>query len=499
MVRDARIQAELSVSEGAPPRHYAMDETNYSIGGFRRITRLAPMVSARLVIFALVVGMGVLVVLWLQTSVGRQMRRLEGEFAALKAEAFFVGVQTRVNFRRLNDTLLASHLDEKTADLASFRKEATEFKRWLTTREANLSTPKERDLFDQLEAAYARYLADTEQLLQAGDPRTERATFAVTYERVDQESQPFLDLVVNFVLAQQEAFNAFLQSSQETLFSLRHLLNLSLGLLLVAGSALAVLFYRGMITPLRRRLTESEKVIARQEKLVALGTLAAGVAHEIRNPLTAIKFRLFSFKQALPPPFRDHEDAAVISAEINRLDRIVKEFLQFARPAEPELARVPAQRLLQEVIDLLAPELQKAGIVLRLAPSEVVWFHADTQQTKQALINLVQNAADSIGRNGSITLGATPDTALLGGRSRAVVILSVADTGKGIPPEVEKRLFDPFFSTKENGTGLGLAIAARIVEKHGGLLRYQTKWNRGTTFEIVLPRIEAHAIPPPDH
>lgn len=476
-----------------------MSGTNYSSGGFRRFTRLTPVLNVRLVVFALAVSLGVLLVLWLQAGVGRQMAHLEAEFAAFQAEAFYVGVEARIRVRRLNELLLRYHLDQKPADQEGFQREAAELKRWFANREVNLTTDQERALFDDLEKACHAYLADAGRLLQVSDPRTERATFADTYDAIERQSGKLLEVVGQFMAVQKEAFKAFLQSSRDTLLSLRRLLNLSLGLLLAAGITLAVLVYRGMIAPLRHRLTESQAIIERQEKLAALGTLAAGVAHEIRNPLTAIKFRLFSFKKALPPPFAEHEDAAVIGAEINRLDRIVKEFLQFARPSDPELARVPVQRLVREVADLLTPELEKAGIVLKTELSESAWLHADTQQIKQVLINLVQNAADSIGRNGVITVGVRSDAAVLGGRSRPVAILAVSDTGPGISPEVEKRLFDPFFTTKEGGTGLGLAIAARIVEKHGGLLRYQTELNRGTTFEIVLPRIEDHATPTPHH
>jgi signal transduction histidine kinase len=99
----------------------------------------------------------------------------------------------------------------------------------------------------------------------------------------------------------------------------------------------------------------------------------------------------------------------------------------------------------------------------------------------------VQNAAESMGRGGTITLRARHDRKRLANGEAEVVVLEVADTGKGIPPEVEARLFDPFFTTKDNGTGLGLSIAARIVEKQGGSLQYQTQVNRGTTFGIVLP------------
>ena len=117
-----------------------------------------------------------------------------------------------------------------------------------------------------------------------------------------------------------------------------------------------------------------------------------------------------------------------------------------------------------------------------------VSVRADPHQLKQVIINLVQNAADAIGQNGCVTLRARLDRSRLSDHEADVVVVEVGDTGKGIPPEVEKRLFDPFFSTKESGTGLGLSIAARIVQKHGGVLQYRTHVNHGTTFGIVLPR-----------
>jgi signal transduction histidine kinase len=110
-------------------------------------------------------------------------------------------------------------------------------------------------------------------------------------------------------------------------------------------------------------------------------------------------------------------------------------------------------------------------------------IRADAAQIKQVLINLVQNAADSIEQNGTVKLRARRD------RKNNVVILEVADNGKGIPPEIEKRLFDPFFTTKDTGTGLGLSIAASIIQKHGGALQYQTQVHHGTTFGIVLPQL----------
>jgi len=166
----------------------------------------------------------------------------------------------------------------------------------------------------------------------------------------------------------------------------------------------------------------------------------------------------------------------------------VNNFLQFARPADPKLSTIPAQQPLEEVQNLLAAQLAKADIRLVREESPPLRIRADLEQLKQVLINLVQNAADSIGRHGSIILRARPDRKSLGNGENEVVVLEIADSGKGISPEVEARLFDPFFTTKDNGTGLGLSIAARIVEKHGGALQYQTRVNHGTVFGIVLPQ-----------
>jgi signal transduction histidine kinase len=142
---------------------------------------------------------------------------------------------------------------------------------------------------------------------------------------------------------------------------------------------------------------------------------------------------------------------------------------------------------LLEVQKLLAPELERSKINLVVADVYPANLNIDLEQIKQVLINLVQNAADSIKGNGTVTLRARRDEKTLANQPTDVIVLEVIDTGKGIPPDVEKRLFDPFFTTKDTGTGLGLPIAARIVEKNLGVLQYQTQPDHGTTFGIILP------------
>ena len=137
--------------------------------------------------------------------------------------------------------------------------------------------------------------------------------------------------------------------------------------------------------------------------------------------------------------------------------------------------------------------MEKAAIQLLLESPPDLWVRVDPQQIEQVLINLAQNAAESIERDGVIRLRARKDVARLAGRSAPVVVLEVSDTGKGIPPDVQKRLFDPFFTTKEEGTGLGLSIATRIVEQQGGALQFTTQIGRGTTFSLLLPEAEHHS------
>jgi signal transduction histidine kinase len=259
-------------------------------------------------------------------------------------------------------------------------------------------------------------------------------------------------------------------------------------LILVAiGLWLTILMYRRVVSPLRQKLVESDTIIERQQKLAHFGELAAGVAHEIRNPLTAIRARLFTLQKTLEAGTPAHDDTLVIRNEIDRLNRIVTDFLQLARPAEPRVVPIAAEPLLREMRQLFVPQCEKQKIELKVETVDGARLLADPQQMKQVLINLIQNAADSIEMDGTITLRARPDKSLLAKNFTETVVIEVEDTGPGIPPAVQRRLFDPFFSTKEGGTGLGLSIAAQIVNNHGGKLEFQTQPSAGTKFAIVLP------------
>jgi len=308
------------------------------------------------------------------------------------------------------------------------------------------------------------------------------------YAAFINESQRLFDLGQALAKAHYESRGVVIANMNQAIADVHMLLLISLSGLFLFGLMLTFVVYRDMIAPLRVKLVESQALVERHEKLASLGMLAAGIAHEIRNPLTAIKAALFIQQKKFRPGTPEFADAQVVEREIMRLEKIVNDFLLFARPTEPELASVPVESLLAEVQTLLTPQLAKNRIELSLEASPPLRVKADAAQIKQVLINLIQNAADAIGQDGLVKLRARPGRKRLANTETNVVTLEVADNGKGIPAEVQKRLFDPFFTTKDNGTGLGLSIAAGIVQKHGGALEYQTQTNYGTTFGIILPQ-----------
>jgi signal transduction histidine kinase len=446
-------------------------------------------IKLRLTGFALAIVLVALMIAWAAHASWRRVAKLSDRLTGAQIASFQTADYFQASLQELNYTLLRYEIDHDKADRERFLQGWNKLNLWIDVQRPTLTTMKEGQILDRINAAYDDYFGAATNLLQKIDanPSSARSTIG-GFEKVETESKRLLGFAYQLVDAHRESLTRFLADSQTALGFLLVLIFSSLFVLLILGAWLAGVVYREMINPLRLKLIESSAIIERQEKLASLGVLAAGVAHEIRNPLTAIKARLFTQQKALRAASPELEDAVVIGNEIDRLEHIVKGVLEFARPSEPRLIQFPAVAVLHEVRDLLVPQVKEAGIELKLESQDNATVQADPEQLKQVLINLVQNAAESIGSNGQIILRQRTTTARLRGQSIPVVILEVEDTGKGMGPEVQKRLFDPFFSTKESGTGLGLSIAARILEKHGGALEFQTQVNRGTTFGIVLPQ-----------
>jgi signal transduction histidine kinase len=411
---------------------------------------------------------------------------LQAKLGHVDSESDEIAAHFKDALREVNNARLQYAIGHDPAVWQQFLQVSAGLKTWIDAQAPKLTTQGEKDALAQVQSAYDGYLAAAKKTGSAtgsGGPADSLAAFAQDRE----ESQRLFDRGTALARAHYQSRNQLLAYANQRLSQMRRMMLGLLGLLFLFGAALAIVAYRELIAPLRVKLVESQSLAERNEKLAALGMLAAGVAHEIRNPLTAIKAALFLQQKQFRPGTPEAADSELVQREILRLERIVNDFLQFARPGEPVLTIVPADQLLREVRLLFAAELAAADIQMVVEAQTAARVPADLGQIKQVLINLVKNARESIGRGGTITLRSRRDRRTLADRETDVVILEVADTGGGIPPEIGKRLFDPFFSTKENGTGLGLSIAARIVERHGGALQYQSRAGYGTTFGVVLP------------
>ena len=436
------------------------------------VARQLLLLAAVLAFLALLIGRSAFVS-W------REIRELRGGFTTMQLESFRIADQLQAGLLKLDSRLRKFSDGRRPEDWHSFEDESLRLDAWIDQQKTVLTTPDEKAVLSEINAAYDGYLAVAREI----------AADATSFDKfkVEAEEERLISLGLKLANAHREALGRFVASTQQSLALLQAVIFTALLALVLLATWAAAVVYREMIAPLRVKLIESQALVERHEKLASLGVLAAGVAHEIRNPLTAIKARLYTQQKALAPGSRERTDAEFIGREIDRLEKIVSDFLRFARPVEPERVPLSPADLLHEVRQLMAPQLRGSLIDLAVERAGKTKVLADPEQLKQVLINLVQNSAEALGKGGTIKLRAVESQMALGGRMREVVIIEVEDNGTGIPPEVQKRLFDPFFTTKQSGTGLGLSIAARIVEKHAGALRFQTAVNRGTTFGVVLP------------
>ncbi len=229
------------------------------------------------------------------------------------------------------------------------------------------------------------------------------------------------------------------------------------------------------------RLQQSEREARRAEHLAAVGQLAAGIAHELRNPLMPIKILVQSAADRRPCPGLDGRDLAVLEQEISRLERSIQMFLDFARPPTLEKRTFELREILEQIVQLLEARAQRQAVrIERRFPDEPLLLQADVGQIRQVLLNLLLNALDAVPHGGKITLE-------LRREGEDWLALSVADSGCGLPAGLGAQIFEPFVSTKETGLGLGLSICKRIVEAHEGEIQAANRPEGGAVFTVRLP------------
>lgn len=229
-----------------------------------------------------------------------------------------------------------------------------------------------------------------------------------------------------------------------------------------------------------QRLNEQEREVRRAERLAAVGQLAAGVAHEVRNPLTSAILLLETGRKDPAAGGLTADDLDLIEQELHRIEYTLQTFLAFARPPKLERSTFDLPPLLREAVALCRGRFEQAGITAEVVvPAGGGRLTADREQVRQVLVNLLLNAADAMPTGGRVTVAVE--------RTAEAVEIVVADTGAGIPADMLPRLFEPFATGKETGTGLGLVVCQRIAEDHGGTIRGENPPGGGARFTLRLP------------
>jgi signal transduction histidine kinase len=409
--------------------------------------------------------------------------------------------------------------------------------RWLGATERTAVTARERELIGRVRKGYGQFFTDFQALVQDSPPRElssrvrELSDNTLTHE-ILQPAQDYLDINEEEIAASNAANERVAERMVVGLLLLgvcgpmwgllagfgisraisHSIVRLSVPIRDAAGKLNEIVGpimmsarwnldeLEGVLRTIAERigavidrLQQSERDTRRAEHLAAVGQIAAGIAHELRNPLMPMKILVQAAAERGPAPGLDERDLAVLEYEITRLERFIQLFLDFARPPQVEKRAFNVGEMLSRLVSLLAARAEQQGVRLEYRqPEQPVLIRADVGQIRQVVINLLLNALDATGQGGTILveMAASGNPSQEDGRQDRWLTLRVSDTGWGLPAGLGQRIFEPFVSTKETGLGLGLSICKRIVEEHEGMIHAANRPEGGAVFTIRLPCLE---------
>ncbi len=239
----------------------------------------------------------------------------------------------------------------------------------------------------------------------------------------------------------------------------------------------AILVFRDVTDS--KRLEEAEAI---RDKMDALAGTVAGIAHEIRNPLTSIRTFISMLPQKYDSPAFREEISKYVPLEIDRMSATITDLMEYARPRKPIIQAFDVGELIDSVVNAYRFEAEQAGVVVKTDIASDTWVLADRNHVRQVIVNVVINALESMDRPGEINITAAPDQ-----EGRAVV--TVADSGPGIPKADIRHVFEPFFTTKPSGTGLGLSVSYKLMRENGGDLSIESSEGIGTLVRLALVQV----------
>ncbi len=395
------------------------------------------------------------------------------------------------------------------------------FKERLKEGKALVQNKGQMEAIARIEAEYGRYVLFKDQVIlhyKEGD----RETGARLHKEARNRFFRILDLCQEYKGLHREAIEQARNKSLLEARNLRLVAGTAILAALILGVLLALVLTKQILIPIRRlaleadrhvqptgagdevnilsqsvrglikdadhtqaALEKSRETLLQAEKMASVGKLAAGMAHSVRNPLTSVKMRLFSLHRALELSPTQRDDFEVISEEIGHIDTIVQNFLEFSRPPKLKTQEISPSEVVDLVLQLLRHRLESYNVAATVSREDPLpEIQVDPEQLKEVLINLLENACEAMEGGGAIVIHEEKGFREPDG---PVVIIRVTDTGPGIQKSIQEKVFQPFFTTREEGTGLGLSIAGRIMEGHGGRLELISERGEGTTFVIILP------------
>jgi signal transduction histidine kinase len=480
------------------------------------------MLLTALILTALV---GALVTVWHNAA----MDTLLGSLIEKDVASFHAAAELESALLRQKGYLTYFFLDDDPAWLQQMEQYHRSFESWLEKARQTAYTEAMTEIVGQIDAAYHEYLTGRQQVITLYQ-QGQREAGARLHREVRRRFDALIALCQRYKLIHEYALARVRTESQARARFINALALATMPAIAVLGVLLAYILIKQILAPIRRlaieaapanpgvplpdevkaisrrvhsliedvdqvqsELERSQEHLLQSGKWAMVGKLAAGVAHSIRNPLTSVKMRLFSMERTLMLTPPEKEDFEVISEEIRHIDTIVRNFLEFSRPPKLKMQRVSPSDVVDMALVLLRYRLDSYGVEVKLIRQgrlPEIW--GDSDQLKEVLANLLLNACELMVNGGRITIREETDSEPLD----ESVVIRVSDNGPGVPESVRDKIFQPFFSTKEEGTGLGLSIASRIIEEHGGRLELDPKETAGASFIITLPRRDLSSVAP---
>jgi len=407
-----------------------------------------------------------------------------------------------------------------------------EFEEWLKKARRWAETNSARAILNEIEASYIRYSHERDKVIALYKKGDGPEGFELQ-KQIRGNFFKLIDLCTQFQDVHESRMEQSRRMSREQVRSVTELALAALVVASVLGSVLAYTLLRQVLGPIRQlalgpasvetvgmsdeikvlgerlhnlmkdveqtrgKLEWSREHLLQAEKWALVGKLAAGVAHSVRNPLTSVKMRLFSLERHLPMDPDLKEDFEVIAEEIRHIDTIVNNFLEFSRPPKLKMQMASPSDVVDLAIQLLRHRLESYNVHVEVRREKrLPYITADPDQLKEVLVNLMINACEAMVDDGSIVIEEEEGVTENLGK---VIVIKVTDNGPGVQQSIQSKLFQPFFSTKEEGTGLGLSIATRIVEEHGGWIDLKSEPGTGAAFIITLPAREERLGDHPDN